>query len=197
MPDPGARQLRLSDWLVLCVVCEQPTHGFAVAGLFSHDGSLGRVWQVSKPAIYAAMTRLERLGLVQMIGEQHTSQGPARSLVEATPAGQTAAREWLRAPVRHGRDVRSELLIKLALLDRAGADPWDLLSEQRHKLSPLAAALADRAHATTGIEHTLALWRHKTMSATIQFLDDMTRQTEPGSSGVTERVSAGDEARPW
>ena len=53
MPDPGERQLRLSDWLVLCVVCEQPTHGFAVAGLVSRDGNLGRVWQVSKPAVYA------------------------------------------------------------------------------------------------------------------------------------------------
>jgi hypothetical protein len=27
---------------------------------------------------------------------------------------------WLRTPVAHGRDVRSELMIKLALLDRAG-----------------------------------------------------------------------------
>jgi hypothetical protein len=117
-----------------------------------------------------------------MAGEQHTSQGPARSLAEATPAGQTAARAWLRTPVRHGRDVRSELLIKLALLKRTGADPRDLLSEQRAEFSPLGAALADQVHATTGIEHTLALWRHKTMSATIQFLDDMTQQTEPAST---------------
>lgn len=49
MPDPGEQQLLLSDWLVLCVVCEKPTHGFAVAGLFSHDGSLGRVWQIPSP----------------------------------------------------------------------------------------------------------------------------------------------------
>jgi hypothetical protein len=34
VPDPGEQQLLLSDWLVLCVVCEEPTHGFAVAGLF-------------------------------------------------------------------------------------------------------------------------------------------------------------------
>jgi DNA-binding PadR family transcriptional regulator len=77
MPGPGKRQLRLSDWLVLCVVCERPTHGFAVAGLFSHKGSLDRVWQVSKPAVYAAMRRLENLDLVQTVGEQRTSQGPA------------------------------------------------------------------------------------------------------------------------
>jgi PadR family transcriptional regulator AphA len=175
MTDPGARRLRQSDWLVLCVVCEEPTHGFAVAGLFSHDGSLGRIWQVSKPAVYAAMQRLERLGLAQLAEEQHTSQGPARSLVKATPAGQTAAGRWLRTPVMHGRDVRSELMIKLALLDRAGGDPHELLREQRDGFGLLAAALADRVHASSGAEHTLALWRHKAMSATMQFLDDMTR----------------------
>jgi DNA-binding PadR family transcriptional regulator len=149
MPDPAARQLRLSDWLVLCVVCEQPTHGFAVAGLVSRTGNLGRVWQVSKPAVYAAMGRLERLGLVELAGEQHTSQGPARSLVKATPAGRTAAGKWLRTAVMHGRDVRSELMIKLALLDRAGGDPGELLREQRDRFGLLAAALADRVHATT------------------------------------------------
>jgi hypothetical protein len=43
MPDLGARRLRQSDWLVQCVVCEEPTHGFAVAGLFAHGGSPGRI----------------------------------------------------------------------------------------------------------------------------------------------------------
>ncbi len=122
------------------------------------------------------MARLERLGLVQMAGEQPTSQGPARWLIKATRAGRTAAREWLYTPVAHGRDVRSQLMIKLALLERAGADPWDLLTEQRAQFGPLAAALADRVHATAGIEHVLALWRHRTMSATMQFLDDATRR---------------------
>jgi DNA-binding PadR family transcriptional regulator len=178
MRDPGARPLRLSDWLVLCVVCEQPTHGFAVAGLFSHDGSLGPVWQVSKPTVYAAMQRLERLGLVRLAGEQHSSQGPARSLVKATPAGQIAARKWLRTPVMHGRDVRPELLMKLALLDRAGGDPCELLRQQRDRFDLLAAALADRVHASTGIERMLALWRHEAMSATLRFLADVTRQAE-------------------
>jgi DNA-binding PadR family transcriptional regulator len=188
--DPGEQQLLLSDWLVLCVVCEQPTHGFAVAGLFSREGSLGRVWQISKPAVYAAMARLERLGLVQMAGEQRTSQGPARSLVEATRAGRTAARRWLYTPVAHGRDVRSELMIKLALLERAGDDPKQLLGEQRAKLAPLAAALANRVHTTTGIEHTLALWRHQAMSATIQFLDDVTRQAELASAADQAATSS-------
>ena len=180
MPGPGERQLRLSDWVVLCVVCERTTHGFAIAQLFSHEGSLGQAWQVSKPAVYAAIQRLDELGLVQTVGEQSTSQGPTRSLVKATPAGRVAARGWLRTPVRHGRDVRAELLMKLALLDRAGADPSELLRQQRAELGPVAAALADQVPTTTGTEHTLALWRHKAMSAIMQFLDDCARaQTLP------------------
>jgi DNA-binding PadR family transcriptional regulator len=175
MPGHGERPLRMSDWLVLCVVCERPTHGFAIAQLFSREGSLGQVWQVSRNAVYPAMQRLEKLGLVQLAGEQHTSQGPARSLVKATPAGQAAAGEWLRTPVTHGRDVRSKLLMKLALLDRAGADPCELLRKQRAEFGPLAAALADQVPATAGIERTLVLWRHKAMSATMQFLDDCAR----------------------
>jgi PadR family transcriptional regulator AphA len=179
MPVPGEWQLRLSDWLVLCVVCERPTYGFAVAGLLSYEGSLGRVWQVSEPAVYFAVQRLEELGLVQTVGEQSTSQGPAHSPIKATSAGQAAASGWLRAPVLHCRDVGSELLMKLALLDRAGADPCELLSQQRAEFGPLAAELAEQVSATTGIEHTLALWRHEAMSATMQFLDDRTSAQPP------------------
>ena len=179
MPGPGERELRLSDWLALCVVCERPMYGFAVAGLLSDEGSLGRVWQVPTPAVYAALQRLEELGLVQTVGEQPTRRGLARSLVKATPAGHAAASGWLRAPVLHCRDVGSELLMKLALLDRAGADPCELLRHQRTEFGPLAAALAEQVPATTGIEHTLALWRHEAMSATMQFLDDCTRAQPP------------------
>ena len=85
---------------------------------------------------------------------------------------------WLRTPVAHGREVRSELLIKLALLDRAGDDPQSLLRRQLAAFGPLAAALADRAQHTTGMEHTLALWRHEMMSGTLEFLDQAAWQAE-------------------
>ena len=166
------RPLSLPEWLVLCVVCEEPTTGLALTGLLSHDGSLGRIWHVPQPAIYRAMRRLKRLGFVQLTRHQ----GPDRWLITATRTGDRAARRWLRKPVTHGRNVRSELMLKLALLDRIGGDPQELLRDQRAEFAPLAAALASQVDATTGTEHTLALWRHKTMSATMQFLDDVTRQ---------------------
>ena len=174
------RPLSLPEWLVLCVVCEEPTTGLALTGLLSHDGSLGRIWHVPQPAIYQATRQLTRLGFVQM-AQQHIGQGPDRWLVTATRTGHLAARRWLRKPVTHGGNVRSELMLKLALLDRIGGDPQELLREQRAEFAPLAAALASQVDATTGTEHTLALWRHKTMSATMQFLDDATRRAELGA----------------
>src|SRR5215469_3223783 len=60
------RPLSLPEWLVLCIVCEKPTPGFAVTRLLSQEGSLGRIWHVSQPAIYRAMRQLTRLGFVQM-----------------------------------------------------------------------------------------------------------------------------------
>jgi len=69
-------------------------------------------------------------------------------------------------------------MIKLALLDRAGDNPADLLSRQRAAFGPLAAALAGRVHVTTGMEHTLELWRHEVMFAIMQFLDQAAWQAD-------------------
>ena len=71
----------------------------------------------------------------------------------------------------HARDVRSELLVKLALLDRGGEPAAPLLDAQRRQLLPIAAALGDRLGEATGFERTLALWRYETVHATLRFLD--------------------------
>ena len=163
--------LSLAEWLVLSLVCEQPVHGFALARELDADGSMGRIWRVPKPVVYRALQRLEQLGLVHLADQQPSSQGPARSPVEVTAAGRAHAAAWLNRPASHNRDVRSELLVKLALLDRAGADPRPLLEAQREQLLPVAQALQDRLGAATGFDRTLILWRSETVSATLRFLD--------------------------
>jgi hypothetical protein len=72
-------------------------------------------------------------------------------------------------------------MIKLALLVRAGDDPQDLLSRQRAAFGPLAAALADRVHDTTGMDRTVALWRHEMISAITPFLNPAAGMPRPGS----------------
>ena len=146
--------------------CSRAGGAWAGSGRFPRQG------------VYRAIPRLEQLGLVQTVGPQRAEDAPPHWMITATPAGRKAARVWLRTPVAHGRDVRSELMIKLALLDRAGHNPQDLLSRQLAAFGPLAAALAGRVHDTTGTEHTLALWRHEMMSGTLEFLDQAAWQAE-------------------
>jgi DNA-binding PadR family transcriptional regulator len=176
MIEPEEPSLSLAEWLVLCLVCEEPRHGFAIARLLDAEGSMGKVWRVPKPVIYRALQRLEDLRLVRTAEQQPSSQGPVRSLIDATPAGRAAAAAWLTRPVSHTRDVRSELLVKLALLDRAGDDPQPLLETQRAHLVPVTEALRARLGAAAGFDRTLILWRYETVSATMRFLDALRAQ---------------------
>jgi DNA-binding PadR family transcriptional regulator len=174
----GEERLSLGEWVVLCLVREDPTYGRVLVGLLARDGPVGQVWSVPKAVVYRALPRLEALGLIRAVGEQRTSLGPVRSLFEVTPAGCEAALAWLGTPVEHARDIRSELMVKLALLERSGIDPRDLLQAQLDRLLPVAAALADRVPAATGFEHALVLWRHEAMTATLRFLTVLSEQSE-------------------
>jgi DNA-binding PadR family transcriptional regulator len=172
-------RLSLAEWLVLCLVCEAPSHGFALARTLSEDGELGTIWRVPKPVIYRALQRLEDAGLVATVELQPSNAGPVRSLVDATDTGREAAAGWLAQPARHNRDVRSELLAKLALLDRTGADPAELLAAQRAQLEPVAEALHRKLARTTGFDRTIVLWRWEMVAATLRFLDEAV--TEPAT----------------
>jgi PadR family transcriptional regulator AphA len=175
MSEAAEPQLSLAEWLALCLICEQPTHGFAIAGLLGRDGDLGRIWRVPKFVIYRAIGRLGVLGLVRAAGVQHTGIGPARSLWEVTLAGRRLGRAWLSTPAGHARDVRSELLLKLALMERAGIDPRELLEAQHALLVPIAAAIGDHLQQAEGFDRTIALWRHETICAALRFLDTESR----------------------
>jgi DNA-binding PadR family transcriptional regulator len=163
--------LSRSEWIVLSLVCEGPTHGSAVSRLVGPEGDLGQIWRVPKGVVYRSLDRLSDLGLIRSVGQEPSTQGPVRLLVEATDAGQAAAVSWQHRPVQHTRDIRSELLVKLALLDRSGADPQDMLVAQQALLVPIAKALRDRMATATGFDRTLLLWRYETTSATVRFLD--------------------------
>jgi DNA-binding PadR family transcriptional regulator len=176
MPASVLPRLSLAEWLVLCLITEAPSHGFAIARTLSEEGELGKIWRVPKPVIYRALQRLETAGLVETVELQPSSEGPVRSLVDATRAGREAATAWLAKPARHNREIRSELLVKLALLDRAGADPAPLLAAQRAQLDPVAEALQLSLTRTSGFDRMIILWRRETVAATLRFLDDALRE---------------------
>jgi DNA-binding PadR family transcriptional regulator len=169
--------LSLAEWTVLAVLSERPTHGFAIAALTAPGGELGQIWHIPRPVVYRAIGRLLESGLVAPNAVE-PGRGPQRTIYTVTPEGREAVAHWLDTPVQHVRDVRSHLLVKLALLDRAGIDPAGLLNRQKAVFEPIAQAIKAERPQRRGFDATLLAWRRATTAATLGFLDDI---TEPDS----------------
>lgn len=162
--------LSLPEWLVLAILSQQPAHGFAVAQLTAAGGEFGRIWQIPKAVVYRSIGRLLDAGLI-VPESVEPGLGPQRTVYGVTPQGQDKAAEWLHAPVPHVRDIRSQLLLKLALLDRAGEDPGELLRRQRAVLEPIARAIDIRQAQCEGFDAVLLAWRRSTVQTALDFLD--------------------------
>ena len=166
--------LSLAEWTVLAVVSERSTHGFAIAQLTAPGGELGRIWHIPRPIIYRSIGRLVESGLITPDAVE-SGRGPQRTIYTVAPPGREAVASWLDTPVQHVRDVRSHLLLKLALLDRSGRDPASLLRRQKATLEPIAQAITAEPPERRGFDATLLAWRRATAAATLSFLDDITQ----------------------
>ena len=172
VPDALAA-MSLPEWVVLVIIGQQPAHGFAVAQRTAPGGDLGRIWQIPKAVVYRAIGRLVDAEFIVPEGTE-PGQGPQRTVYSVTTDGREAADRWLHAPVEHVRQIRSELLLKLALLDAAGENPAQLLAAQRAVLEPIARAIEARRASSTGFDATLLAWRWATAIAALDFLDAVT-----------------------
>jgi PadR family transcriptional regulator AphA len=158
---------------VLGLIAERPAHGFALARLVAPDGPVGRVYEIPRPVVYRSIGRLVEAGLVQPRGVEHGEGGPQRTVLRITPRGKRVLKAWLSQPVEHVRDLRTEFLAKLALLERVGADPGPLLSAQRRVLDPIVAALADQKERAHEFDRSILAWRYEAARAAVRFLDDL------------------------
>src|SRR5690242_15806315 len=170
----GEPTLSLAERTVLAVLSERPAHGFAVARLTAPGGELGQIWHVPRPVVYRSLGRLLEAGLITPAAVE-SGRGPQRTVYTVTAPGRQAAARWLDTPVEHVRDVRTQLLLKLALLDRAGRDPTNLIRRQRAVLEPIAAAIKAERPPGKGLDATLLAWRRANAAATLDFLDDITQ----------------------
>jgi len=170
--------LAAGDWAVLAVVAEGPTHGFAVAKTLAPEGEIGCVWSLSRPLVYRSLDQLVDVGLVEKGEAEPSERGPRRTTVEATARGKRMVGGWLKEPVEHVRDVRSQLMLKLLFIARSQLDPQPLLDAQKEQMLPVAAALETRVRSADGFDRTLAQWRLESTRAVLRFLD--TAQTPAG-----------------
>jgi DNA-binding PadR family transcriptional regulator len=161
-----ALQLSLTEYAVLGLLTERPTHGFAIARELSPSGSVGRVLTVRRPLVYRALDRLVDTGLAQPLHSEPGDAGPQRVIHKATANGRRWLNRWLSQPVRHVRDLRIEFQLKMTLLDRAGKSPASLIRAQRDVLEPTFAALEEAGEVTDHLE----LWRNHNAAAASSYL---------------------------
>ena len=180
--------LPLAEHAVLGLLVEAPSHGFALSRHLAPTGGVGRAYSVARPAVYRALDRLVAAGLATAVGEEAGTRAPARTVMAATAVGVARDAEWIAAPAPHVRDLRTTLLVKLALLDRRGVDPAPLIEAQRSVLVPIVGALEAQVEAVEGFDRTLALWRATSGRAAVAFLDALRRPSPtPAPTARQER----------
>jgi DNA-binding PadR family transcriptional regulator len=167
------RELAPGEWSVLALLAEVPAHGWALARQMARDGEIGRVWALGRPLVYRALELLEERGLIEPAGSERGVRGPNRTVFRATPEGRAELSRWLEEPVEHVRDVRSLLLLKLVLIDRAGLDRTPLLHAQRDLVVPAVRQLEQRLAESRGSEAIFVRFRLESTRAVVDFIDGL------------------------
>jgi DNA-binding PadR family transcriptional regulator len=167
-PSDALPELSLTEWTVLALLAEAPTHGFGIAKELRPGTDLGRIITVHRPLVYRALDRLVAGGLAEPHTTEPGDAGPNRTVHRATTPGYNAVEQWMDRPVAHIRDLRIEFLAKLRLNQRRARDARHLVAAQR-------GALADTFDQLTGDEpaDVVDRWRRANATAAREFLDQL------------------------
>ena len=163
---PSHPEPSFAEHVCLVLVNQGISHGWALGTVLAPDGDIGRIWSLTRPLTYRAIDGLIEKGLLSRRGRT-AGLGRDRVVLAATAAGRRTSERWLETPVPHLRDVRTELLVKLALRQRAGLDNEALLNAQQVLFEPAIDALTSGQ----GGEDLVDLWRRESARAVRRFLD--------------------------
>lgn len=157
-------ELSVAEQVCLALVAEGHSHGWAIGTVLAPDGEVGRAWTLTRALTYRAIDGLVDKGLVSRKA-QSTGTGRDRALLSITAAGRRATEQWIDEPVEHLRDVRTLLLVKILLRDRAGLSIEPLLRAQLEAFGPAIDTL------TAGPDGDIVnLWRREHARAVRRFL---------------------------
>ncbi len=126
-----------------------PKHGYAIHQEFLDSTGLGSVWQIKLSQLYALLGKLEDAGFITATTEPQENK-PPRKLFHLTAEGEAAFLTWVQSPVKHGRSLRLEFLVKLYFARLEGADiAAHLLAVQREQCQNWLAAEQKNINAET------------------------------------------------
>jgi PadR family transcriptional regulator AphA len=175
------KQLPFAEMVCLTLITQKVSYGWALGNMLAPDGEVGRIWSLGRPLTYRAIDGLVDKRLITRTG-QAAGRGRDRVLLAPTPAGRRLAKKWLDTPVEHLRDVRIELLVKLALRDRVELDNAPLLEAQRAAFASTMDVLTS-SHAA---DDFVDLWRRESARAVRRFLDQALHPPDGGEAGRPE-----------
>ena len=131
---------------MLAILEQGPMYGYQLRAEF--EQRTGETWPLNIGQVYTTLTRLERDGLVEVVGhggadETDQSEGQTERQVSyrATEAGRSEVSEWFATPVPRSQPPRDELAIKLAIaVTLPAVDVGTIIQRQR---SATMASLQD------------------------------------------------------
>ena len=119
-----------TEYALLGLLLEGPSHGYDLTRQFAGDTELGKVCRLEMSMLYGLLKKLEREGLISG-KEESVSENKSRRVVELTAAGRAEFEAWLAAPVHHNREMRFSFLVKLYFARLRGEElVLKLLDEQ-------------------------------------------------------------------
>jgi PadR family transcriptional regulator AphA len=167
-----SHDLLLGEWACLGLLYEKPSHGFAIAARLKPESDIGRIWSLTRPLTYRALEQLQVHSYIEQSGEEVGLAGGNRTLLSVTKTGRAIFRTWINTPVIHLRDMRSELLLKLALADECGIDIADMLKTQRKNIKTLQRNIESNI-GDSGKNDAVLVWRREIAEATLRFIDSI------------------------
>jgi PadR family transcriptional regulator AphA len=99
-----------TEFVILGALMPGSRHGYEVMQFLS--SALEPAWRVSTSQLYVLLKRLELEGMVQSTIESQESR-PSKRVYRITNKGKKVFVDWLKTPVEHVRDFRTEFLTKL------------------------------------------------------------------------------------
>jgi len=155
---------QLARDVVLALIAQKPRHGWAIHEELAPKGEIGRAWTLSRQLVYRAIDTLETDGLVKR-AQPKDGGGADKVIISPTAKGKSHAKAWLEQPVTHLRDVRTELVVKMMLRERAGLPAQKFLVAQQATFAPLLRAI-ESSPAETPVD----MWRRESASAVKRYL---------------------------
>lgn len=165
--------LPLTEWIVLSLLAERPRHGFAVVTLTSTGGEVGQYWHVSQPMVYRSIARLTEREYIESVGMEESERGPQRTVYGVLAGVDDMVMRWLDEPVRHLRDVRADLMVKLVLRERRGVPPASLVRRQRVVFTDIEASLERRHRTDDDFNRAYSEWRLDHARSALRLLDTL------------------------